>query len=74
MIEIIKPCPFCNNKDIRFEKHINNLSPTGEIWSMCCYKCGATFPNRYKKELLVKSWNARAENDADIHKAQPDTE
>jgi len=66
----LKPCPFCLNTDIRIDKHTkthNNsrlpfYSPTGEIWSMCCYNCGATFPNRYTKELLVEAWNTRAES------------
>ncbi len=32
----------------------------GTIYSMCCYDCGATFPNRYKLELLKDAWNRRA--------------
>ncbi len=52
-------CPFCSGTDIRFDRHIQGRSPTGEIWSMYCYQCGATFPNRYRKELLVEKWNTR---------------
>jgi len=59
MSKEIKPCPHCGGNDIRFDKHDQVRSPTGEIWSMGCYKCGATFPNRYKKELLVDAWNKR---------------
>jgi len=63
----LKPCPFCGNTDIRITRHTKSnhngyrpfYSPTGEIFSMCCYECGATFPNRYKKELLVNNWNRR---------------
>ncbi len=64
----LKSCPFCGGNDIKIGKHIVSKqmyrttpewSPTGEIWSMCCCLCGATFPNRYKKELLVKAWNRR---------------
>jgi len=59
MNEKILPCPFCGGKDIRFDCHRSHLSPTGEIWSMGCFDCRAQFPNRYKKELLVKNWNTR---------------
>ena len=53
------PCPHCAGTDIRFDRHVSGSSPTGEVWSMCCYHCGATFPNRYRKELLIERWNAR---------------
>ena len=53
------PCPFCGNEDIRFDCHKSSSNPTGEVWSMRCYDCGATFPNRYKKELLLAAWNRR---------------
>ena len=55
----ILPCPFCGGKDIIFDCHKFSTSPTGEIWSMCCYDCGAQFPNRYTKELLLTAWNTR---------------
>jgi hypothetical protein len=54
MTEKLLPCLHCAGADIRFDKHVSESSPTGEIWSMCCYDCGATFPNRYRKELLVE--------------------
>ena len=58
----LKPCPFCENKDIRMHSHRTDdyRAPKGLVWSMCCYGCGATFPNRFKKELLVDAWNTRA--------------
>lgn len=69
----VKPCPFCGGRDIMFTKHVNNdysdyiHHPTNDIfmfiWSMCCYDCGATFPNRYRKELLIEHWNRRAKED-----------
>src|SRR5687768_2457407 len=61
--EALKPCPFCGGNDIRFDKHhsYNYSHPDFKFhWSMCCYNCGATFPNRYRKELLVAAWNTRA--------------
>lgn len=58
-VEEILPCPFCNGKDIRFNCYKDHNSPTREIWSICCYDCGAHFPNRYKKELLLTAWNKR---------------
>lgn len=56
------PCPFCGGGDIRYDEHRTDLSPTGAVFSMCCYKCGASFPNRYKLELLVDAWNRRVES------------
>lgn len=58
----MKPCPFCGGKDIRFTDHGNigtGMHSGDHVWSMCCYDCGATFPNRYRKELLVENWNRR---------------
>ncbi len=60
---VMLPCPFCGGEHIKMTSHKGyqaRMSPTGEVWSMCCYDCGATFPNRYKKELLVMQWNKRA--------------
>lgn len=54
------PCPHCKGDDIRHTKHVDQRSPTGVVYSMCCYICGATFPNRYKLKLLVDAWNRRA--------------
>ncbi len=53
------PCPHCGGTDIRFNRHLDYRSPTSWIWSICCYQCGATFPNRYQKELLLEAWNTR---------------
>ena len=57
------PCPFCGGTKIRFDEHgrSNDHLHYGElIWSMCCYDCGATFPNMYRKEGLLEKWNTRA--------------
>jgi len=59
MTDKLKPCPFCGGDNIKINCHKRLESPTGEIWSMCCYACGATFPNRYIKSLLVEAWNKR---------------
>jgi Lar family restriction alleviation protein len=62
MTETLKPCPFCSGTDIRIDRHPNagQGSHRGEdVYSMCCYNCGATFPNRYRRELLVEHWNTR---------------
>lgn len=58
------PCPFCGGGDARMTRHPDPRSPTKEVWSMACYQCGATFPSRYKKHLLVEAWNRRAGADA----------
>jgi Lar family restriction alleviation protein len=60
-----KPCPFCGGTDIRAESHPAHRSSTAVVWSMCCYTCGATFPSRYRKELLIAAWNRRPEDKSD---------
>lgn len=56
----ILPCPFCGGNDIRFTNHGRLVRYRQEdVWSTCCYQCGATFPNRYQKQLLVDCWNRR---------------
>jgi Lar family restriction alleviation protein len=59
------PCPFCSGTDIRIDRHPGagrGVHRDGEdAYSMCCYRCGATFPNRYRRELLVNAWNTRAQ-------------
>lgn len=59
----IKPCPFCGSVDIHFHAHPGagtGIDHRGEtVYSMGCFRCGATFPNRYKVELLVEAWNTR---------------
>lgn len=61
--EKVLPCPFCGGTDIRFTCHPREgrgpYHMGQDVWSMCCYECGATFPNRYRKELLVECWNRR---------------
>ena len=63
------PCPFCGGTDIRFTSYPGkgtgiHLGET--VWSMACYDCGATFPNRYSKELMIECWNRR--DDTEIEK------
>ena len=65
----LKPCPHCGGADIRFDSHPNDEGYNSHlraehgdtVWSMCCRSCGATFPNRYRKQLLVDAWNRRPE-------------
>ena len=57
----LKPCPYCGGTDIKIDRHIESRSPTGELFTMCCYDCGATFPGRYRRELLVNAWNKRVD-------------
>ena len=59
MAQELKPCPFCASKDIQIDAHRMPNSPTGVVYSMGCYYCGATFPNRYSRQSLVDSWNTR---------------
>lgn len=62
MTDNLSPCPFCGGADIRIDahRHAGRGEHQGEtIYSMGCYGCGATFPNRYRKELLIEAWNRR---------------
>ena len=60
------PCPFCGGTDIRFTNHGPISRAMGhqndDVWSTCCYNCGASFPNCYRRELLVAQWNRRPLN------------
>ena len=65
-LDRVLPCPFCGGSDIRFTRHPGEgrgLHSGEDVWSTCCYQCGATFPNRYKKQLLVDQWNRRPNAD-----------
>ena len=68
MTEDFKPCPFCGGADIRSDNHgkvsRDPMHRDDDVWSMCCYGCGATFPNRYRRELLIEAWNRRVREPA----------
>ena len=61
MTDII--CPFCDSKNIRFDRHLGagrgRLHDGQDVWSTCCYECGATFPNMYSREALEAKWRRR---------------
>lgn len=58
-----KPCPFCGGKDISNHRHkgagAGYLHHGKDVYSMCCYDCGATFPNMYSLDKLKEKWNRR---------------
>ncbi|NTI80374.1 Lar family restriction alleviation protein [Rhizobium rhizogenes] len=62
----LEPCPFCGNSDIRFDRHRGagrGFHSGEDVWSMCCYKCGASVPNMfedYGRQKMVEAWNRRA--------------
>jgi Lar family restriction alleviation protein len=61
-----KPCPFCGGTDIRTDRHVGAGRPPWhrgqDVYTMCCYGCGATFPGRYSLELLREAWNRRVKD------------
>lgn len=65
MIDLLG-CPFCGNADIRFTRHVHagsGIHYGEDVWSMCCYTCGASVPNRYEehgRKIMVDAWNRRA--------------
>ena len=59
----LKPCPFCGCEIIGLVNHgrVSSAPYHGEddVWSIGCYGCGASVPNRYRKDLIVSEWNKR---------------
>jgi Lar family restriction alleviation protein len=57
------PCPHCGGADIRVDCHRGEgrgiFHKGDDVWSMCCYDCGAMTPNRYSREVLRAAWNRR---------------
>lgn len=55
----LKPCPFCGNKDIFFDRCTSHIM---------CIKCGAKAPfiskfmtpERTESEAAIAAWNTRA--------------
>jgi len=57
------PCPFCGGTDIRHDRHPragDRMHGFADVFSMCCYACGAQFPNCYSLARLNEQWNRRA--------------
>ena len=70
----LKPCPFCGSKDIRIDRHVRagrGEHHGADVFSMGCFDCGATFPNRYKREILVENWNQRVAQSSHLHGHAP---
>lgn len=58
-------CAFCGGSDIRFDRHPGEgrgIHAGEDVWSTCCYQCGATFPSMYSKGKLVEKWKRRPGN------------
>jgi len=57
------PCPHCGSADIRVDCHRGEgrgiFHQGDDVWSMCCYRCGARAVNRYSREALRDAWNMR---------------
>ncbi|MEN2672617.1 Lar family restriction alleviation protein [Herbaspirillum huttiense] len=66
MSDELKPCPFCGSTDVR---NVSGTSPgpsyrlhaRDTIFAVNCGSCGASVPNRYRNELVIESWNRRAQ-------------
>lgn len=62
----LKPCPFCGSTDVanvsgNYAGPSNRLHAGDEIFAVNCKECGASVPNRYRNELVVKAWNRRTQ-------------
>lgn len=66
---VLLRCPFCGGTKIRFDRHPKaSRSEThygADVWSTCCYDCGATFPNMYSQEALIAKWQRRPQPASD---------
>ena len=66
MSESLKPCPFCGSTDIRnvsgnFAGPSVRLHAGDEIFAVDCHQCGASVPNRYNNDAVIRAWNTRAD-------------
>jgi Lar family restriction alleviation protein len=67
MTDALLPCPFCGCCDVRLQKHSNagrGEHSGDDVFSIGCYRCGASVPNRYNehgRKLLIAAWNTRAD-------------
>lgn len=52
MSDKIKPCPFCNCKDIV-------ICDKGTAWSLYCWDCGAIGPTKKNRSEAIEAWNHR---------------
>jgi Lar family restriction alleviation protein len=67
MTDALLPCPFCGCCDVRLQKHSNagrGEHSGDDVFSIGCYRCGASVPNRYNehgRKLLISAWNTRTD-------------
>ena len=54
----LKPCPFCENEDLKITMHTINFDKT-EQWDISCKSCHARSGINTKQEA-IKAWNQRA--------------
>lgn len=72
----LKPCPFCESTNIALAAHPGagrGFDHHGDtVYSLDCMGCGASFPNRYRREILVEQWNRRVADAAQTDPATSD--
>ena len=60
----LKPCPFCGDARITLARHPGAgrgmLHKGDDVFSIDCYGCGASVPNRYKQDVIIAAWNRRS--------------
>jgi len=57
---MLKPCPFCGNKNLGDNLEDIMFNPPGQFF-IECFECGLLMEN-YNKQLLIEKWNTRYES------------
>jgi len=52
----IKPCPFCNSKQVKLES-ASTINDPGSQWWVTCYSCQAEGSLTYEKHIAIRLWN-----------------
>ena len=79
MSDKLKSCPFCGHTP-EPSNYIDSIHPVNREKTVYQAGCLATeggcdaFVLADSYDDAIKAWNTRAENNENIHKAQPDTE
>ena len=62
MGKLLKPCPFCGNKEVYIEPVYDSNDHQTDYYKVVCEKCNASFEcgNGIGKQSIIEAWNKRA--------------
>ena len=61
-MEELKPCPFCGGR-AKINSRPTSLYCEGRAYQVQCTFCGATIPEFWNQESVIKAWNRRESED-----------